>query len=213
MSEQQSSSLTPPDSQSPEKKVKKIKNPEKSIRGFLEDLQIPDDVKDQAELIYTKLHISQRKRKKRLLVVYYCLYNAYKVLGLSYVPNLLADMVGIDRKDISKAISSCFPLQSGYYPPQVQRSACDFIPQCIEVLNLDLMLADEVVDLYNQVMKSDRSRLLTEKPPQSVAAGMIMYFSSTRGFSIDREQFSRLVGVSEFTLDTITKLIIHVHNT
>jgi hypothetical protein len=70
-----------------------------------------------------------------------------------------------------------------------------------------------VVDLYNQVMKSDRSRLLAEKPPQSVAAGMIMYFSSTRGFSIDREQFSKLIGVSEFTLDTITKLIIHVHNT
>uniref|UniRef100_A0A6C0BMB4 Transcription factor TFIIB cyclin-like domain-containing protein n=1 Tax=viral metagenome TaxID=1070528 RepID=A0A6C0BMB4_9ZZZZ len=196
-----------------DKPKKKIKNPEKSIRSFLEDLQLPDDVKNEAESIYSRLHISQRKRKKRLLVVYYCLYNAYKVLGLSYVPNLLADMVGIDRKDISKAISSCFPLQSGYYPPQVQRNPRDFIPQCIEVLNLDLMLADEVIDLYNQVMKSEKSRLLAEKAPQSVAAGMIMYFSSTRGFIVDKEQFSKLIGVSEFTLDTITKLIIHVHNT
>lgn len=183
---------------------------ERSILPDLNRINVGDEIKETAEQIFKQLDTTTKRGNKRKKLIFYCVYNAYKSLGIIEDAKTIADVVGIAHTDITKAFSLYSEAKTNYQAPVTFHTPSDFIhkyykeaglsPECLEPL---LNLAEEVLELDPE---------LYESYPQVVAAGIILYYMTINGVAVNKKEFAKIIGKSEMTVVKMYKRVSNAHN-
>jgi transcription initiation factor TFIIIB Brf1 subunit/transcription initiation factor TFIIB len=186
------------------------KSSEKTILADLDRINIPDDIKIEAERIYQQLDTNTKRGKRRKKLLFYCISKAYLSLNQPKDPKYVAELVGISATQISKAHSMCSESQTNYKPPCVRLTALDFIPEYHQKVGLDKSCLSSVISLANEILNKDPE--LNENYPQVVAAGILLYYMTINGLTVNKKDFSKIVLRSEMTISKMYKRISLIHN-
>jgi len=185
------------------------KRTDKSIFNDMSNFQIPDDIKYKADEIYSGLKLATKRGKRRRKVIFFCMFQAYQALGRPCDPKKLANVVGINPNEISKAFSLCSPLETGYYPSFQQLNFVDFIPTYYHLTGLSESNLEDVIELGQSLSTKDTT--LLDELPQIVAVSTLLYYMEINGVSCNTN-FSDKVGRSELTLSQMKKRIESIDN-
>lgn len=187
------------------------KDSEKSIFGDLQRINIPDEIKIEAERIFKQLDMNTRRGKRRKKLIYYCVNNAYKTLNRTQDPKVIAKIVGIPPTEITKANSMCSETQTGYRPPRTHKTPLDFLPECCSrIEGLDDNCLSDIKILAESILQKDSE--LLEAYPQVVAAGILLYYLTIKGAVVNKKQFASTFGISEMTITKMFKRISEIDN-
>jgi transcription initiation factor TFIIIB Brf1 subunit/transcription initiation factor TFIIB len=190
----------------------------KSRRSILTDMEgipLTDDIKNKAESIYKNMTSSGVNRKrKRKYVVFYCLYEAHRELHLTVDPRALAQSIGLSKGDVTKAVSMCSPMQTGYRPVAETTSPLQVIPILCEKFSISQDALRSIIDTGTRVLSNDSGGddRLMESSPLAVAAGIIKYHFDINGVPIKGKEFASTVSFSEATINQMVKRISLVDN-
>ena len=162
----------------------------RSIMSDLKEYNFPDDVKHRANFIFNKMKLSLRRKNKRKLLLFFCVYSAYKELNININPTELGKIFGLKQGEMQKTHSMFSQLQTGYKPVQRVISASDYIIDFCSQLDME-----EYTDalLLFTVDILDKHKELLQLVPQTVAAGILKYFMVIHG--IELEDKNKLVDV------------------
>jgi len=87
------------------------------VKSILQDMvsfDISPDIKEKANDVYNMLDISTKRGGRRKKVVFFCLYEAHRLMRIPIDPKDLAKIVGIGKNHISKAFTMCSPIETAY---------------------------------------------------------------------------------------------------
>lgn len=156
----------------------------RSISGDLNRYNLPDDIKITADEIYRKMTLLKVHRKKRRLqLIWYCVYNAYKELCRAVYPETLCEIIGISLEDARGAISRFSHIRSGYKPPEEQ-DLFKFITLYCGELSVDNY--QPINKLAEQLVEKDPSYY--DCTPQHVALAIVKYYLTINGVSTRKLQ-------------------------
>ena len=189
------------------------KSNEKSIYNDIKHLNIPDNVKDKANEIFTEVCEKKTKRStKRKSIIFGAVYNAYKLNNDPRTFESLRPMFDITRKDaanglkfISEHISKDSPIRTIYITPE------HIIKDFMTKFNATRTQIEDVVDIYRSV--KSKSGILNRSKPQSVAAGVIYYYIIHNDKKIPIKEFTKKVNLSELTINKISKEVEKILDT
>ncbi|QIN54631.1 transcription initiation factor TFIIB protein [Cedratvirus kamchatka] len=184
-------------------------NRQASIVNDLTHIEIPDEIKIEANRVFQSLTISTKRKKNRKRMVFFCVYEAYRNLNIVEEPRVIAGLVGLPPNELQKAFSVCSELQTGYSTGIQQKKAEDFIPLILKSLGINID-ESEIRDILEQVTEKDPS--LNEDFPQTVAAACISYFLEINGLKVPRADIANIIKRSDMTIQKICKKIVKAHN-
>ena len=191
----------------------------KTVLPELETYNLPTDIKDRANFIYSQLKSQTRRGKRRVQMIFFCIYIAHGELNKMVAPAIIADMVGLKKTEINKAFSMFSEVQTGYKPktsPDPVRDPINMIPDLCVRLGFEQDDIQKCLSLAEEIMKKDTvcevKERLSLSPPQVVASGIIQYYLMINGINIDRKGFSKITKSSDNSIKTIQDKISHLHN-
>ncbi len=181
-----------------------------SLYSDLKNTDLPDEVKKKADEIFQSMNCTTKRGRKKYLLLFYCVYYAYLELGHPQPAFFIANKFGVNVHEISKALSLFSEAQTGYRPPEINVSPTHFLPQYCNDLHFSPDTTQAVMSLADEILNKDPS--LCDESPNKVAAGILFYFMKIHGVSFSKDDFSKLINLSEVTINNIYKKIAEVHN-
>jgi hypothetical protein len=131
------------------------------------------------------------------------MFYAYQLLGYAKNPKSLLSEIGITRRDALKGLKFVNNNISSNYS-KIRTSSVtveDFIAEYLHEFG-SRVNAKDVVELYNAV--NGKSKQINRSRPQSVAAAVIYYYFTKDGTTtINMSEFTRIVNLSQVTIDKI----------
>jgi transcription initiation factor TFIIIB Brf1 subunit/transcription initiation factor TFIIB len=182
----------------------------RSIRDDLRPIDVSDHIKQKANEIYNRLQCTTKRGKRRKLLIFYCLLNAHAECHIPVDPKNLSAKVGIKPGDITRSLSMFSEAQTGYKPQITKVTPLEIIPEYCKVFNFDDDSIDQVMELAQEIL--DKNPGFMEKKPQNVAVGIIVYFSTINGITFCKKDLSKILNLSEVTINSIYKEVSSVHN-
>lgn len=183
---------------------------EKSISAELAPLPLPDDVKQYADRIFQQLETNTKRGKRRRKLIFYCILTAYNLLKKPQDPKIIAEIVGIADTEMTKAVSMCSELQTKFRAPTTFRLPTDFIPEYAHIVGISESSINDVMNLGYEILEKDKD--LLENYPQVVAAGIILYYLTINGVTVNKREFAKIIKRSEMTISKMYKRIMTIHN-
>lgn len=184
---------------------------ERSILVDLKSYPFPDDIKNQADVIYNKMRYQVRRGKIRFQMLFFCTYNAHIELGRDVNPIQLGTIFGLTQGEVQRCDSLFSPLQTGYRPPSVNTSPLGYLPDYCQHMNLSQESIDDIMRTSAAILRKDIT--LFQENPQTVAAGLLRYFTITNGiFSDDPQKITRVTNRSTVTIDGMFRRIATIDN-
>ena len=170
--------------------------PAKSILKEIACLPFPEDVKKRADLVSQSMDIGPKRKKKRMQLLFFCLYQAHNELKIPVYPAFIASQYfGLTKGEMNKSLSMFAENKTGYvvcYPDwqpfQLIHSVCSMIDpnsrffhepnvDFLKSLAVSVVLKSKVLAQENPNLKNDM--LLNELNPWLVAFAVV-YFSIER---------------------------------
>lgn len=182
---------------------------ERSIYRDLIHLDIPDDIKREADNLYKKANIPIKRGKKRLFIIYYFLDCAYDSLNIECNPKDLACLVGIEPTEIRTATSLGSRYNESFCPKFKIKTPYNFISSQFMCSNLSLECLPDINKLCDRILKINTD--LKDERPQYVSAAIILYYMIINGIHIDK-YFYEKINISEGVLQSIKKRIAIADN-
>ncbi len=90
-----------------------VKKYSRNILTDLEKYNFSYDIKLRANYIYKIMNVCHRATK-RVLLLFFCVYSAYKELKIDVIPTELGKKFNLTHGKLQKSISTFSPLQTGY---------------------------------------------------------------------------------------------------
>jgi hypothetical protein len=191
----------------------------RSGRSILQDLiQYPlqDDIKNGADMVYNKMKYQVRRGKIRFQMLFFCTYCAHLELpekderrGIN--PVQLGIIFGLTQSEVQRCDSLFSPLQTGYRPPSSKTSPLGYLPDYCQNMELSQEAIDEIMIMSSVVLMKDPT--LFEENPQTVAAGLLRYYTVTNGIITDDPQkITRVTKRSTVTIDGMFRRISTIDN-
>jgi len=182
---------------------------EKSIYKELKMLQIPDNIKIRANEIYQQITTPTKKGKKRLSLVLYCVYHAYKEEDIIIDPVDIADQLGLKKNAISKAMNSFS--NRGYTPPMVIVNPVSLIrPFALKVHTLNEECIPDIEKFAQDIMEKEPS--FSEPQPKKIAAAFIKSYMDTHTPTPLPNECYELLYSTPATISNTVKEIKAVYN-
>lgn len=177
---------------------------EKTLIGDLYQFNLPKEIIQEAESIFQKLRnesgIKIRKGKKKMQLLFYCIYFAYFNTGYPPDHKNIAELIGITQAEGTKSLSAF-----GENASIVYASHDVYIREYIEIpeLNLDSESKEEIIRLSDRLL-GVRSEVL-ENFPHVLAAAIIQLYLTNKGRTTCKSLLANRVGRSEMTIAKIVK--------
>ena len=188
-----------------------ITHNKRSILPDLKPYPFSDEIKNQADVIYNKMIYRVRRGKIRDQMYFFCVYCAHLELGMSPIPTQIGQIFGLTPGEVQKCDSLFSPLQTGYRPPSTNTSPLRYLPDYCESMNLSAEATCEIMELAKLILRKEPS--LFEKNPQTVAAGLLRYYTLTNGIvNDDPEKLKKVTGRSSATTEGMYNRISIIHN-
>ena len=112
-----------------------IINNEKSILADLKKYEFSNDIKNKADVIYSKMKYQVRRGKIRFQMLFFCVYCAHLELNVEVNPIHLGSLFGLTKGEVQRCDSIFSPLQTGYKPPPKITSPLGYLPNFSEILS------------------------------------------------------------------------------
>lgn len=183
-------------------------------RTILPDLKLypfPDDIKNQADVIYNKMKYQVRRGKIRFQMLFFCVYCSHLELKRDVNPIQLGAQFGLTPGEVQKCDSLFSPLQTGYKPPSKNASPLGYLPDYIREMDLSEDLVGDIMAVAADILRKDPT--LNQENPQTVAAGLLRYYTFSRGItSDDPSKINRVTNRSNVTIDGMFRRISTIDN-
>lgn len=183
-------------------------------RTILPDIKLypfPDDIKNQADVIYSKMKYQVRRGKIRFQMLFFCVYCAHLELRRDVNPIQLGAQFGLTPGEVQKCDSLFSPLQTGYKPPSKTVSPLGYLPDYIRQMDLSEDQIDSIMMLSSNILRKDPT--LYQENPQTVAAGLLRYYTVTNGIMTeDPNKITRVTNRSTVTIDGMFRRICTIDN-
>lgn|SRR3990167_315721 len=183
---------------------------DRSILPDMEKLPFATDIKNRAEAIFHQMTQGTRRGERRKQQIFTCLTAAHQELGIPIDPKSIADAVGISTGNMTSALSMYSYVQTGYRPVKKFTKATDLLPQYCTELGLSEDIIDDIVDFGESIIEKNKECL--EMYPQKLAGGILKYYSTLRGISLPPGIFSKIMKLSEATINTAYKEVARIDN-
>lgn len=181
----------------------------KNISKDLEPLKISNEIKNKANEIYIRMGPDTTRAKKRKLLLFHCVYNAYRELGINIAPSEIGQMFNLTQGQMTKTTSMFSALQTGYRSPIVIKIISDYIPEYCQQLGLD---TDDVMIVVNRIINKQNPELMA-CVPQTIAIGLIKYYLSINGIELDDKTVLSKVGQrSDTTIESTFQRLCKIDN-
>lgn len=188
-----------------------ITHTERTILPDLKQYAFPDDIKNQADVIYNKMIYRVRRGKIRSQMLFFCVYCAHLELNRDVNPTQLGSLFDLTPGEVQRCDSIFSPLQTGYRPPSTNTSPLRYLPGYCEEMDLSDDAVLEIMRLAKDVLRKDPD--LRQENPQTVAAGLLRYFTYTNGIITDDPQkITKVTGRSNVTIDVMFRRIATIDN-
>lgn len=188
-----------------------VNHTERSILPDLKQYAFPDDIKNQADVIYNKMRYQVRRGKIRYQMLFFCVYCAHLELGRDVNPIQLGSQFGLTQGEVQRCDSLFSPLQTGYKPPSTNTSPLGYLPDYCRDMNLSQEAIDDIMKMAATVLRKDPT--LYQENPQTVAAGLLRYYTITNGIITDDPQkITRVTSRSNVTIDGMFRRISAIDN-
>jgi hypothetical protein len=188
-----------------------INRTERSILSDLKQYPFPDDIKNQADVIYNKMKYQVRRGKIRFQMLFWCTYNSHLELARDVNPIQLGAQFGLSQGEVQRCDSLFSPLQTGYKPPSKNASPLGYLPDYIKEMGLSPDILDGVMRMAATILRKDPT--LFQENPQTVAAGLLRYYTVTNGITTeDPQTITRVTNRSTVTIDGMFRRISTIDN-
>jgi len=150
-----------------------LKLSSKSILPDMQDIDLSDGIKNEAEQVYSKMGSPVRKDKERKIMVFCCILYAHVELNIIHSPKELARKVGVDDSKIPSYVNRYSMKNVGYHPPQRFYSVSEYVESLMDKVGFDQRYRQVVIQCAKKI---DQSSLTDGNiQPDIVAAGIILY--------------------------------------
>ena len=133
-----------------------IINNEKSIMNDLKNQLFSIDLKNRADVIYSKMKYQVRRGKIRTQMLFFCVYCAHLELNIEVNPIQLGLVFGLTKGEVQRCDSVFSPLQTGYRPPPKITSPLGYLPDFCEKLNLSIEAINDIKVLGLKILNNDK---------------------------------------------------------
>jgi transcription initiation factor TFIIIB Brf1 subunit/transcription initiation factor TFIIB len=183
---------------------------ERNIFKDVEEKIFDDSITMIANNFYIQITDGKIHRgESRKGIVFACVYNAYKQAGKPRSCESLSEVFKIQRKTGLNGLK--------YFQLNIDKKSMQTKPQ-ITPVNLVSDIMDkfsatpeqkaEVINLYELI--KDKSSKINRARPQSVASGLTYYWIRNNRKNITLKEFVEEIGLSELTVDRISKEITFI---
>jgi hypothetical protein len=188
-----------------------VVNSTRSILGDLQKYPFPDDIKNRADVIHSKMRNKVHRSKVRDQMLFYCVYCAHLELQRDCNPIQLGMQFKLTPGEVQRCDSLFSPLQTGYRPPSLTTSPLGYLPDYCQAMELTSDALEEITRMGAAVLKKDPS--LLQENPQTVAAGMLRYYIVSNGITTeDPLKITRVTTRSHVTIDGMYRRIAIIDN-
>jgi transcription initiation factor TFIIIB Brf1 subunit/transcription initiation factor TFIIB len=187
----------------------------KSIIDDLRKLEIDEEVKKRAIEICHNLEGTNGTRDSSIRTAkkFFCVYNAYVELGVKKDTADIAEIVKLPKADVSRALTQFAWPRTSYKPIPIEIEAEDIIVDFAKKVGLRDDAYTSLIALCKKIMnKKNKFPELKKLPPQSRAAGVLMYYLISNGISFNTKIFAKTVHLSEVSLSTSYRLCSKIDN-
>ncbi len=182
-----------------------------SIMNELKSYSFDDEILNTADRIHSIMKKRTRRGEIRVQLRYYLVYCAHLELGRDVDPISLGKEFGLTQSQVQKCDSLFSPIQTGYEPPKVQMSPINLLPGYCREVDINETGIQEVIALADNILIKDPT--LFEQNPRTVAAGILKYYTFTKGIVIaDSKVLKRITGRSNATIVSMYKRIAEIDN-
>lgn len=186
----------------------------RSARTIIPDLKnfmFPDDIKNRADFIFNRMVYRVRRGKIRDQLLFWCVYNAHRELGRNVDPIGLGKQFGLNQGEVCRCDSIFSELQTGYRPPASNASPIQYLPDYCARLGIQQEGVSQVMTLAGTILQKEPA--LFQDNPQTVAAGILRYFTVTNGITIDDPSIiAKVTSRSNVTIDNMYRRISTIDN-
>lgn len=187
------------------------KSEEKNIYKDIEKYDFPFAIREYANMAYLEVTNGKiRRGNYRKSIIFACIFNAYKDQSTPQNPETLREKFELSKKEISKGLTY-YNLNKKNKNKPTYISPISFIPPIMAKFNANDFHIGKVNELYERIQ--NRSKLLNRSNPQSVIAGLVYYYFRLIGGDINSMNFSKMVKLSDITVNRISKTISEILKT
>ena len=175
------------------------KNTDRTIHTDLQDVQISEHIKDKANDIFHQVCNRIRRANLRKGIVFGCVFFAFKYEGDPQSCDSLIKKFHISKKKAKEGlnfVNDNLPHRSPLL--SIHITDIDLMREFMFKFNTSDEQCEEVIALYKTI-KGKSSALVCRKP-QSIAAGMIYYYTLLKRKPISIKEFIKKVNLSELTV-------------
>jgi len=189
------------------------KNEDKNIYKDVEKLNFHESTIEKANDIF--LQVTKKKiyrGNSRKAIIFACIFHAYKLENNPQSPDSLIKIFGLQRKVGLKGLNHVgLNLPKDSQIKNTYITVEDIIKEILINFSANQKQIDEVIDIYESI--KNKSSILNRSRPQSTGAGVIFYYILLKNKDIRLKEFSKKVGLSELTIQKMTKEISKILNT
>ena len=186
-----------------------IKHSALSIKNDLIILALESDVSIRADQIYQALNTPICKGKERKKLLFFCIYYAYKELGLQKDPTDIGIMLELNKNQCNSAFKK---FSINYQVPITIIDPASFIENYLEITKLD-------VNHHTEDVKKWLYRIINKDPninkniqPQRLAAAVIIHYLNSLGIKFEISVFEKKLAIKANSIQKIVKHIIEIDN-
>jgi len=183
----------------------------RSIYNLLKQYPLDDEIRVRANIINGKMKVTFHRSKKLVQYLFYCVYCAYRELGLHVNPQKLGEMFKLTSHEITQANLIYCCMQTKYEPKDMEVSPLDYIPDYCQDLGLSKGAEEEIIKIGREVI--EKYPPILEKPPRNIAAGIISYYMKTEGVVLnDPKHLAAVAHLSPANIREVFKIISVIYN-
>lgn len=184
----------------------------KNLFEGLKDLNVPDDVREEANAMFNNyLANSLIRKKKRICLKFFCIYSAYRKLKYPIVQYKLAKDMGYDKSLVTKSNSLFNEFETGFGNTFCDMTVIEYMPIfCDGIIGEDRIIS-EVLPFTAYFMKMNP--IFNQDPTQIVAAGIFKCYCTVYGIvNINNKTIEEKAGRTNATIDVMYKRVMAAYN-
>jgi transcription initiation factor TFIIIB Brf1 subunit/transcription initiation factor TFIIB len=188
--------------------IRKIED--KSIFKDVEKMGFSDKIVNFANNIYEQVtHSKIFRGNTRKGIIFACIFQAYKSFNNPQSCEHLIEIFEINRKIALKGLKYVnLNISKDNNFKGFQINTEHLIKEILDKFSANDKQIEEVIEIYNYI--KDKSVLLNRSRPQSVACGLVRYYTLKKNPEISMDYFRSKVNLSELTINKIVKEIFRI---
>ena len=189
--------------------ITKKNNRDESFIKELNELSFEEEIIAEAFNIYKSMLLNIKRKDNRLALKVFCIYNAYRNLGIIKDPYKIAEKVGLENPNLTKLFKIFSYENTGYKMKNIIISPLGYIKEYYEYTGYRIEQFEDLEKFANIIIDNGK---LSNEYPQNVAAGIVIYYMTKIHDKILPTKFFNYLGKDEISYNKILNIIGTIYN-